>query len=149
MSRATVAAGDGHRASVMGPQQLQPVHHGFVHRALAGLTTRHLGKREVGPAVCRPGVGGIAHFVTPCNNKFIFESTKDPLPRLHKLAQADMFCVYSGRFKRREPQCPSQPPFGSPRGTHPRGVFYLFGLGFDLPLPALRAAAFLPAAVYA
>jgi hypothetical protein len=84
MARAAVAAGDGQWGSVMGQQQLQPVHSRLVHIALAGLTTRHLGKREIGPAACRPVVRGIAHFVTPCKTKFIFESNKDPLPHLHK-----------------------------------------------------------------
>ena len=89
MARAAVAAGNRQRGSVMGPQQLQPVHRGLVHRALAGLTTCHLGEREVGPAVCWPGIGGIAQ------------------------------------------------------------LYFFLGFGFDLLLPALRAAAaaFLPAAV--
>ena len=44
MARAAVATGDRQRGSVMGAQQLQPVHSRLVHIALAGLTTRHLGK---------------------------------------------------------------------------------------------------------
>ena len=63
MAGAAVTTGDRQRRSVMGPQQLQPVHRRLVHPALAGLTTGHLGEREVGPAVCRPGVGGIARRV--------------------------------------------------------------------------------------
>ena len=60
VARAAEAAGDRQRRSVMRPQRLQPVHSRLVHIALAGLTTCHLGEREVGPAVCRPVVGGIA-----------------------------------------------------------------------------------------
>jgi hypothetical protein len=41
-----------------------------------------------------------------------------------------------------------QPPFGSPRGAHPWGVFYLFGFDFFLPFFRAAAAAFLPAAVH-
>ena len=64
MARAAVATGDRQRGSVMGAQQLQPVHSRLVHIALAGLTTRHLGEREVGPAACRPVVGGIAQLTS-------------------------------------------------------------------------------------
>ena len=50
MARTAVAAGDRQRRSVMGPQQLQPIHRSLVHPALASLTARHLSKREVGAA---------------------------------------------------------------------------------------------------
>lgn len=67
----------------MRPQQLQPIHRGLDHLALAGLTTGHLGEREIGPAFLWPGIGGIAQLYF-----FLGFGFGLPLPALRAAAAA-------------------------------------------------------------
>ena len=65
MARAAVATGDRHRSPQLIAKVLQGIHKTFIYRALAGLTTGHLGEGEVGPAVCWPVACSIAHAALP------------------------------------------------------------------------------------